>query len=47
MGEEKKESDEHEKQSGSEKSSLNPMYWIVAFGLVLWWKWDEVETWFN
>ena len=48
LGEEKKESDEHEKQSGSEKSSLkNPIYWIIALGLVLWWKWDDMQTWFN
>ena len=44
LGEEKKESDEHEKQSGSEKSSLKKsifcswqLYWIIGCGLVLWW----------
>ena len=58
LGEEEKESDEHKKrgigsmldldEEGSKKSSLkNPIYWIAALGFVLWWKWDEVQTWFN
>ena len=40
LGEEKKESD---KGIGINKWRV----WCFAFVLVTWWKWDDVQTWFN
>lgn len=38
-------SEEHEENSESKKSGLtNPIYWLVALGFVVWWKWDEIAS---
>ena len=24
----------------------NPIYWLIALAIVVWWKWDEIMSWF-
>jgi len=34
-----------ENSAVSPNSSLrNPIYWIIAIAIVLWWKWEEIST---
>lgn len=38
---------ENENESEIKKSGLtNPFIWLVALGIVIWWKWDEILGYF-
>jgi len=51
MPESKIPKDEIEKSthgvSESKSSLTNPVYWIIALVIVVWWKWDEILTYIN
>ena len=39
--------DEKNENSDAKKPGFtNPLYWLVALGIVVWWKWDEILGYF-
>ena len=39
--------DEQDKRDNKKSVGLtNPIYWLIALGIVIWWKWDEIIEFF-